>query len=105
MKKVISGKMYSTDTAEEIGRIDEGNPYNGTDYDEYLYKKKTGEFFFYGAGGANSKYRYYKSTGPNSWYQNCGEKIVPISLDEAKRWLEEYFNAEYYEDVFGEVAE
>ena len=69
-------------------------------YDECLYKKKTGEFFLQGEGGPMSKYA--KSCGNNSW---CGGKdIMPLSLEEAKRWVEEFANSDF-EEIFGEIEE
>jgi hypothetical protein len=51
MKKIINGKMYNTETAEEIGSW-ENTPYksNYIYFKEYLYRKRTGEFFLYGSG-------------------------------------------------------
>lgn len=102
MKKIINGKKYDTDTATCIGFRDNG--YNAEDFnhqEELLYQKKTGEFFIYGIGGANSEYS--KVWGSNS---RCGgSKIIPLSTEEAKEWAQELCSVEKYEELFGEVEE
>ena len=47
MKKIINGKKYDTDTAEQIGYDNNGLLCSDLSYiEETLYKKKTGEFFY-----------------------------------------------------------
>lgn len=102
MKKIINGKMYNTETAEEYGDDWNGCPTNDFNYScTTLYKKKTGEFFLHGEGGALSKYS--ESCGNNSW--TGGSKIIPITVDEAKEWTEEHLEADVYIELFGEVEE
>ena len=102
MKKLINGKRYDTDTAKEcgtayskLGRRDFGY------WEETLYQKRTGEFFLYGEGGPAS--RYAVSAGQNSW--SGGEKIIPLSAQNAMMWAEEHLEADEYERIFGEVTE
>lgn len=101
MKKIINGKKYDTETAKFIGNMDNGHC--GTDFDfiaEGLYRKKNGEFFVYGQGGART--RYARRDGD----MICGgSEIVPLSEDEAKEWVERYLDTDKYEKIFGEVAE
>lgn len=97
MKKIINGKRYDTDTAEFIGKWE--NIYNSADLQyecEELYRKKTGEFFMYGEGGPASSYAV--QTGTTSWSGSC--KITPITENEAKKWVEENLDADYYEKLF-----
>ena len=57
MKKIINGRLYDTDTAILIGYWDNG--YGAGDFHkcyEELYRKKNGEFFLYGSGGAMTVY-------------------------------------------------
>jgi hypothetical protein len=102
MKKIINGRMYNTETAEQIGTW--SSPYGGGDFreeDETLFRKKTGEFFLHGMGGPMTKYG--RSCGDNS---SCrGEKTIPICLQDAKRWVEEKLSTETYVEVFGEPEE
>lgn len=101
MKKIISNKVYDTTSAKEIGRFETGLPTDLNYIEEVLYRKRTGEFFLHGAGGARTKYA--TSMGGNSWAG--GEKILPISYDEAKQWAEEHMDADAYEAAFGPVVD
>lgn len=100
MKKIIGGKRYDTETAKLIGTGDNGYPCNDFHwFEESLYLKRTGEFFLHGEGGPLSK--YVRSVGNTSYGD---EKLVPITRDEAKEWVEKYLDAEDYEALF-EVEE
>jgi hypothetical protein len=102
MKKIIEGRVYNTDTAELVGEW--ANTYNTGDFNfciENLYRKKTGEFFIHGRGGAMSKYAV--SAGSNT--MSGSEQIKPISFEYAKQWAEEKLTADEYEKLFGEVVE
>ena len=102
MKKIIGGKLYNTETAELIDSYSNGLSNN--DFHcirEGLYRKKTGEFFLYGWGGANT--RYGEQVGSNTW---CGgEAITPLTEADAKAWLERYADADVYIECFGEPEE
>lgn len=56
MKKIINGKKYDTETAREVACKAWGYYGDLNFVFETLYKKKTGEFFLYGEGGANTSY-------------------------------------------------
>ena len=46
MKKIISGKLYDTETAKEIAVWNNGRSYSDFSHCvETLYKKRTGEYF------------------------------------------------------------
>lgn len=96
MNKVINGKRYNPESAHFCGDREYGN-YGDLDHVyEALYQKRTGEFFLYGAGGARSK--YVKTISANNW--SGGEKIIPLTDDEAKAWAEKYLDSEDYENIF-----
>lgn len=100
MRKFINGRRYDTETARLVGEMDNSYPVNDFNYyEESLYRKQTGEFFIHGKGNANSKYK--KAIG-NMF--GTGEKIVPITEDEARKWVEENLEYEDYELYF-KVAE
>lgn len=102
MKKVINAKMYNTETAQEIGFYSNGMNYGDFCFvEETLYRKKNGEFFIEGHGGAKS--RYARSCGNQCW--GSGEDIVPLSIEEAKEWVEEHCSADVYIETFGDVPE
>lgn len=103
MKKIINGKKYDTETAEKVG----SDSYNGSPRDfeywsEELYRKRTGEFFLYGEGGASSKYA--EARGQSGWYGG-GEKIIPLEYKEAVEWAEKHLTTDEYEELFGAVSE
>ena len=101
MKKIIDGKLYNTETATKVGYWD-NNQYGSFNWCmEILYKKKTGEFFLYGEGGALSPYT--KSCGQNCW--SGSEEIIPYTEAEAKEWAERCLDADDYIAIFGEVEE
>jgi len=101
MKKIINGKVYDTKTAEDLGGWDRDRADRLNYIGEWLYRKRTGEFFLYGYGGALTKYAV--SCGNNSW--GGSEQIIPLSWDAARQWAEENLDAEEYEAIFGEVIE
>ena len=102
MKKIINGKMYNTETATEVGNYWNGLSQRDFNHvNETLYRKKTGEFFLYGEGGPMS--RYSESCGNNSW--TGGERIIPLSEKEAKKWAEDKISADAYCQIFGEPGE
>lgn len=102
MKKIINNRLYDTDSAKLVGHWDNGR--YGRDLDrcaEDLYRKRTGEFFLHGDGGARSKYAV--SNGNNNW--SGGEQIIPLSYEAAREWAEEHLTSDAYETVFGPVVE
>lgn len=102
MKKIINGKMYNTDTAQELGfNSNSGDWRDFSHYCETLYRKRTGEFFLCGEGGPMTKYAV--SVGQNQW--SGGSRIMPMSWDEARAWAEENLASDEYESIFGEVVE
>lgn len=101
MKKIINGRKYDTDTAELVAEWDNGDYSDFGFICEGLYRKRTGEYFLYGRGGAQT--RYAESHGATSW--GGGRKIEPLSEPEARKWAEEHCDADTYEQIFGEVEE
>ena len=84
MKKVISGKVYDTDTAKAISRrIDRGSV-SDVYYGQTLYRKRTGEYFIHREG-----------------YRGITDAIEPLSYDDARQWAKEYLDAGEYEAEFG----
>lgn len=96
MRKIINGKLYNTDTAEFVDEYTYSYPSDFNYEYEKLYRKRTGEFFLYGEGGPASKYSV--CTGQNEW--SGGEKLIPLSDDEAREWLEENSDADTYLQYF-----
>lgn len=98
MKKVINNKLYDTETAKEVGFWENAGSWSDFSHvEETLYRKKTGEFFLYGEGGASTKYAV--SEGQNSW--TGGSKIIPITVEAAREWAEKKLDADKYAAIFG----
>lgn len=100
MKKIINNLVYNTKTAREVA-TSERNPGQFSYVSETLYRKKTGEYFLYGEGGPESKYS--KPSGQNSWVG--GEKIIPLTYEEALKWSEDNLDADDYIEEFGDPGE
>ena len=103
MKKIINGKMYNTETAKYIDYAAEGacDSFNSYHWREELYKKRTGEYFIFGEGGASSRWRCEVERGCYS----DGWGFKPLTDDEAKEWLEKYGDPDVYIAEFGEPEE
>jgi hypothetical protein len=101
MKKIINGKVYNTETAQEVGSWSNHMGYRDFNHcEETIYRKKTGEYFLHGEGGPRSPYAEHTVNGWGS-----GEVIRPLTFEEARKWAEEKLSAEEYETIFGEVSE
>lgn len=101
MKKILNNKVYDTSTAREIGCNSYSNPRDFHYWCETLYCKRTGEYFLHGEGGPMS--RYSERIEQNSW--SGGEKLIPLSYENARKWAEENLTANEYEGEFGPVTE
>ena len=98
MKKVINGALFNTETAKLLGFIEpEGKDKQYTYYSkETLYRTKSGKYFIHGKGR-----KYDPSPLANRW----GEKIIPLTLDEAMEWAQKNLTDEEYIMAFGEPEE
>jgi len=98
MKKVINNAVYDTATARLLGKHDNGYLPNDFHYfEEELYRTKSGKYFLYGSGGGLSRY--------GEWHGNSGgsgEKIMPMSYDEASEWAQENLDGDEYIQIFGD---
>lgn len=101
MKKIIDGRLFSTEKAICVGAYQYSYHGDFNYWREELYRKKNGEYFLYGEGGPNTGYS--RSVGPNEW--SGGESIVRMDVDKAKEWAEEYLDADTYIAEFGEPEE
>ncbi len=103
MKKVIEGKIYNTETAEEVHSWE--NHYYSNDFhhcEETLYRTKKGAWFLAGSGGAMSKYS--RTCGSNSWTGGDGMEVLTDA--EAQAWLEDHgADADLIQRYFPNVEE
>ena len=101
MKKIINGKLYDTETAKALASRDNHCQPGSFDYvEEILYRKKTGEFFLRGSGGARTIY-----AEPCEGGSRGSSRILPLTVAEAREWAEAYADADTYIEIFGEVEE
>lgn len=104
MKKIIDNRVYDTDTAQQVGPAYSPAGFGPSDFDRYeetLYRKRTGEYFLHGEGGPMTKYA--EPCGQSSW--TGGERIMPLTYDEAREWAEQHMDADAYIAAFGDPGE
>lgn len=94
MKKIISNKVYDTETAELVAT------YRDSSCAERLYRKRTGEYFIHGRGNSDSKYAVWKGNGVSG-----SEQIIALTPKEAETWGRAHLNRQQYDDVFGSGSE
>lgn len=101
MIKRMNGKLYNTESAKELARIDSGHSPSDFEYwEETLYRTKTGNFFLYGWGRGNSRY--------GEWHGNSGgdgERIMPMEPEEAIQWAEHNLPGDEVDQIFGRLEE
>lgn len=97
MKKIIEGFRYDTGKAELIGRYDSGHPQSDFQWwTASLYRTKQAKrFFLAGEGGPMTQFS--RRVGDSIGY---GEKIIPMSAEEALEWAERYLEPEEFESFF-----
>jgi hypothetical protein len=99
MKKVIDGRQYDTEKAARVasaGIMNRGDPRHVS---ETLYLKRTGAYFLHGKGGFLSRYAQPKDG--SAWED--GERIMPLSYEEAREWAQKNMDPARYEKYFGPV--
>ena len=101
MHRTIANKTYDTTTAKALGNWQKGYASERGYISETLYLKKNGEYFLHGEGGPRS--RYAQRVAPNTW--GYGERILPLSNDEAHAWAENHLNEPIFEGIFSGVED
>jgi hypothetical protein len=94
--QIINGKRYDINRATILYNWNNRKLESDPDYlSESLYRKKTGEYFLYGIGGANTRYGVWEGvTG------RAGYKIMPLTPAEARLWVESHATADEYAEIF-----
>jgi len=101
MKQIIEGKVYNTETAEELAGANAGlSTSDFGHWREALYRTKKGAYFIAGGGGPRTRWAVAARGGGTGG--SAGIKAV--STDEAREWVEKYANDEY-ETIFGAAPE
>ena len=97
MKKIINGKRYDTEKANLVGEYSHLYPSDFNYVEEALYVTPISrQYFLAGKGGANTKYS--QSVSQNSWIG--GEKIIPLSRDDAFEWAHRHLMEDEVEAEF-----
>lgn len=100
MKQTIKGKIYDTKKATLVA---EASNYGGSDFrawSEDLYLTRKGNWFLHGRGGPMTKYAdHYLNRSSD------GERIVPMTAEEAYAWCEEHQRQEAIDQYFKDMIE
>lgn len=100
LKKIIDWKTYNTETATLLTTYSYDN--TREDYAhfwEYLYQTKAGKFFLVGEG--MSEWTPYCARIPGCNEYARGYILLPLELDQVKKWLEFRGLVDDYEYIFG----
>lgn len=101
MKKVIDGRIFDTAKATRVAFHNNGR--SDSDFRteiEGLYRTSRGTWFLAGEGGALTKYRQQFG---DMW--GYGEAIIPLTDQEALKWLEDHEGTSLAEKYFEDVLE
>lgn len=101
MKKIINGKSYNTETAEEI--VSASSNCGKSDFrwfKESLYRTKKGNYFLAGEGHAMTKYATHYDN-----MSGAGNGIFLLTKKEALNWLENNEETEKIEKYFSAEIE
>jgi HicB family len=92
-KRIIDGKTYNTETATQIAGGDEEHEIGRYSTGNYLYQTRFGAFF---------EFKFLAGA-----FEEDNETIVPLTPDDARRWLEEKvsWDPSLIEKLFGEMPE
>lgn len=106
LKKIVDGKKYDTETADEIAAFDCNSDFGSETYrnfGETLYQTPSGAFFLVGEG--LSQYTPWCAPIPGTNEYGRGHALVPLSSEETKTWLEIRGLVDEYEEIFGQIEE
>ena len=82
MRKIIKNAVYDTNTARLLtSAVERNNPFLEENTEVFLYRKKTGEYFYHQVA------------------ENGSERIIPTNRQKAKKWLLTHFSEEDAENV------
>jgi hypothetical protein len=99
MRAIIGGMRYNTDLAERIASASGGPDVSGAAYyEEGLYRTQRGAWFLAGRGNAHSPYGRSFGNG----HRAPGERVTPLTDDEAQDWLEAHGEVDALEAYFEE---
>lgn len=99
MRAVIDGVRYDTEKADRVASFSNGNDTNSFEYfEEELYVTTRGTWFV--AGWGNARSRYASDVGNAT--RGTGERVTPLTSDEARAWLERHREVDALERYFAD---
>ena len=102
MKAIIHGVRYDTEKATLIGSYSYSSSGDFNHWEATLYKTpRSNKYFLAGSGGPMS--RYSQTIGQNEW--SGGERIDPLTKEQAFEWAQQYLAAEEVEEHFADMIE
>lgn len=103
MKKIMDGLRYDTEIGIEIGSADAHCPRSDFNWwDATLYRTpRSGRYFLAGEGGPMTSF----SQPVNGNMRGYGERIIPMSAEDAQAWAEQHLTSEDVEAAFEELIE
>lgn len=102
MKKIISGKIYDTETADLIHEWWNGRSISDFNHrSKSLYRTKKGTWFIHHIGGAMTDMQI--PAGSNSF--TGSESIEPVTEEEVIEFLETHDGDEKLMELFGNIIE
>ena len=106
MKRIIDGFRYDTSKAVPVGTFN-NQGIGATSRSDFkwfeatLYRTpRAHRYFLAGQGGPMT--RFAQPTGDGATY---GERIIPLSTEEAREWAEQHLSPETVEAEFGDYIE
>lgn len=103
MKAIINGTRYDTEKADLIWEHSADVFRQDLDwFSESLYRTKRSKVFFL-AGRGNARSRYAVHVGGGSY--GPGQKITPMTQQNALRWAQDNMPADQIEAIFGDQIE
>lgn len=98
LRRISNGKLYNTQTARHLARFSHDPVEHWFSFEEELYQTKNGGFFLTAEGLGGSPYGY-KQAHNNEYVR--GHVLLPLTDEQAKKWLEIRELLEEYIEIFG----
>ena len=100
MQALLDGTICNTKTAMPLAQRDNGVFINDDDYyRETLYRNEYGKYFLHIYGGPSSLAANHGAQG-----NTVGERLIPLTLQEARNWTKTTMGAQACDALFGEYA-
>jgi hypothetical protein len=102
VKSIIRGKRFDTERAEQVAKFGRGYAGDFGRFEEALYRTARGSWFLAGAGGPMTQYSQVCDDGRS---RSGGERIIPLTPEQAREWLEQHEETGAVERYFADELE